>query len=207
MIINKVNPIEVVDSIPKILALTASGEPVDWLTFEETAVYYAKGKVLYSLGSYEVMLRGGINAKTGKQSILKIDTIIALANDISPSKYRNKDPRLTNRTLFERDRNLCAYCGNVYRSKDLTRDHIIPTSKGGRDVWENVVTACCGCNQYKGDRTPEQADMPLLYVPYAPTYNEHLILKNRNILFDQMQYLLGGVSKHSRIFQELNIKN
>lgn len=202
LIQSKENPNEVLESFPRILALTASGEAMDWISYEDAATYYAKGKILYSLGTHEVKLRGGINAKTGQQSVLKIDTIVALANDTSPSKYRNRDPRLTNKTLFERDRNLCGYCGTVFKYKDLTRDHVLPTSKGGKDVWENVVTACCGCNQYKGDKTPEQADMPLLYVPYTPTHNEHLILKNRNVLVDQMEFLLHGVSKNSRVYQD-----
>lgn len=203
MLINKENPIEIVESLPKILCLNKGGEAIDWITYEDAATYKAKGKILWSMGTYEVALRGGTNAKTGKQSVLTLDTIIAIDNDVSPNKYRNRDPRLSNTTLFERDRNLCAYCGTVFRSKALTRDHVHPTSKGGKDVWENVVTACTGCNQTKGDKTPEQADMPLLYVPYTPTHNEHLILKNRNILADQMQFLMTGVSKHSRIFQEL----
>jgi 5-methylcytosine-specific restriction endonuclease McrA len=199
---NKENQSDIIEGFPRILALTASGEPLDWISYEEAATYYAKNKVLYSLGTHEVKLRGGTNAKTGMQSVLQVDTIIALANDTSPSKYRNRDPRLTNKTLFERDRNLCAYCAKVYRQKDLTRDHVMPSSKGGKDAWENVVTACCGCNQYKGDKTPEQADMPLIYVPYTPSHNEHLILKNRNVLKDQMQFLMHGVSKHSRVYQD-----
>lgn len=202
IITSKENPHEITESFPRILALTASGEATDWITYEQAATYYAKGKILYSLGTHEMQLRGGTNAKTGEQSILKIDTIVALANDTSPNKYRTRDPRLSNKTLFERDRNLCAYCGKTHKYKDLTRDHILPSSKGGKDVWENVVTACCACNQWKGDKTPEQADMPLLYVPYTPTHNEHLILKNRNVLCDQMAFLMHGVSKHSRIYQD-----
>ena len=202
MIVSKENPESIIQTFPRILALTASGEAVDWITYEEAAAHYAKGKVLYSLGTHEINVRGGFNSKTGQQSILRIDTIIALANDTSPSKYRKKDPQLTNKALFERDLNMCAYCGSLTRGKDLTRDHVHPTSKGGRDVWENVVTACYSCNQYKGAQTLEQAEMKLLYVPYTPTFNESLILKNRNILADQMEFLKHGVSKHSRVVKE-----
>jgi 5-methylcytosine-specific restriction endonuclease McrA len=203
IITSKENPNDTIESFPRILALTASGEALDWISYEDAATYYAKGKVLYSLGTHEVKLRGGFNAKTGEQSVLKVDTIIALANDTSPSKYRNRDPRLSNKTLFERDRNMCAYCAKVFKYKELTRDHILPSSKGGKDVWENVVTACCSCNQWKGARTPEQAEMKLVYVPYTPTHNENLILKNRNVLADQMEYLMHGVSKHSRVYRDL----
>ena len=52
----------------------------------------------------------------------------------------------------------------------------MPVSKGGRDIWENVVAACFHCNSRKGNRTPQQAGMPLLAVPYRPSWVEHLIL-------------------------------
>lgn len=191
--------IESVDSLPLILALNSGGEAMGWINYERCAFYYAKEKVLWSLGQYEVVLRGGTNAKTGKQSILTMDTIVAIDNGTSPTKFRKLDPLLSNKTLFERDKNICAYCGTDCKRVDLTRDHVTPTSKGGKDTWENVVAACYGCNQYKGDKTPEQANMPLLYIPYTPTYNEHLILQNRRILADQMEFLMKGVSKHSRL--------
>lgn len=199
LILDKENRIETVDSLPLILALNKGGEAMGWINYERCAFYYAKDKIVWSLGKHEVMLRGGTNAKTGLQSILSMDTIVAIDNGVSPTKHRNRDPRLSNKTLFERDRHLCAYCGNSQKRTALTRDHVMPTSKGGLDVWKNVVTACVACNQYKGDKTPEQAGMELLYVPYAPTYNEHLILQNRRILADQMAFLMNGVSKDSRL--------
>jgi hypothetical protein len=191
------------NQLPLILALNSGGEPLNWITYQDSAFYAAKGKILWQTGQYEVLLRGGTNAITGEQSRLVIDTIVALDNNTSPSKYRRDTPALINRELFARDRYLCAYCGTKYFASKLTRDHILPRSKGGPDVWENVVTACRGCNQRKDDRTPEQANMKLLYVPYVPSYNETLILKNRHILEDQMSYLMKGVSKHSRLMTDL----
>ena len=108
---------------------------------------------------------------------------------------------LTNKTLFARDRHTCAFCGNHFFEKNLSRDHIHPVSRGGRDVWTNVVTACIPCNLRKGDKYLSQAGMELLYVPYEPNHYENLILLNRNILQDQMDYLLNGVPKHSRVWQ------
>jgi hypothetical protein len=188
---------------PQILALNKNGEPLKWISHMDSCVHYAKGNILWSLGEYKVNLRGGTNAKTGLQTVMVMDTIVAINNGVSPSKYRKMNPVLTNKTLFERDRNLCAYCGAVFKKADLTRDHIVPSSKGGKDTWENCVTACYHCNQWKADRTPEEAEMKLLYVPYAPSFSEFLILQNRNILACQMDYLLAGVSKHSRIRAEL----
>jgi 5-methylcytosine-specific restriction endonuclease McrA len=76
---------------------------------------------------------------------------------------------------------------------------VMPVSKGGRDRWTNVVTACRHCNMRKADRTPAQARMALRYVPYAPNRHEHFILRNRHILADQMTFLLAGVPATSRL--------
>jgi 5-methylcytosine-specific restriction endonuclease McrA len=111
----------------------------------------------------------------------------------------NNVPPLSNRELFHRDRHLCAYCGGVFSSTRLTRDHITPFSRGGRDTWMNVVTACRSCNERKSDRTPEQAGMELLYAPYVPNRAEYLILTNRRILVDQMEFLSQHVPVQSRL--------
>jgi len=63
----------------------------------------------------------------------------------------------------------------------------------------NVVTACRACNQRKGNRTPEEAHMHLLYAPYVPNRAEFLILANRRILADQMEFLLASVPRSSRL--------
>jgi len=66
--------------------------------------------------------------------------------------------------LLERDRRKCGYCGGLAN----THDHILPRSRGGRDEWMNAIAACGRCNNRKGDRTPEEAGMPLLFKPTIP---------------------------------------
>lgn len=102
-------------------------------------------------------------------------------------------------TLFARDRRVCAYCGGRHAEDHLTMEHVTPLSRGGRQSWMNLVTACRACNHRKGNRTPEEANMPLVYVPYVPNRYEGFILKNRNILTDQMAFLMASVPKHSRL--------
>ena len=192
--------------IPKILLLDSTGNPIDWVGFEEFATLKAKDKIIWTTGTYACTIRGGTNAATGKRTELVMDTIAAVKHDTSKkSKHRNDpsfNPTLTNKMLFERDRYLCAYCGQVYARSKLTRDHIMPVSRGGKDVWTNVVTSCSACNLWKDDRTPEEAEMELLYVPYRPTFHEHLILKNRNCLADQMDFLIKGVSPNSPLYKD-----
>lgn len=71
----------------------------------------------------------------------------------------------------------------------------MPASRGGASAWENCVTACEHCNHRKADRTPEEANMKLLAVPYTPNLAEYLILSNRRILADQMEFLLHFAAK------------
>jgi 5-methylcytosine-specific restriction endonuclease McrA len=108
-------------------------------------------------------------------------------------------PPLSNRELFRRDRQICAYCGGEFSYFRLTRDHILPLSRGGRDGWMNVVTACRHCNGMKRNRTPEEAGIELLYAPYVPNKAEYLILTNRKILSDQMEFLVPHVASGSRV--------
>ena len=84
----------------------------------------------------------------------------------------------------------CPVCGRpLIEGPSVDRHHLVPRSQGGRDTWENCVTACRRCNLDKAGRTPEQAGLRLLYVPYRPVKSEKLILANRHILADQMEYL------------------
>ena len=187
-------------SHPLVLQLDISGNPCRWITFETAAYYYAKDLVAWTPSNDGFTIFGGTNRETCRQSSMDMNTIIAIKGDAgSVRQYRV--PTLTNRALFRRDKNLCAYCGHEFHPEKLTRDHIQPVSRNGADKWTNVVTACGGCNKVKDDRTPEEAKMPLLYLPYAPSRAEHLILMNRNILVDQMEFLMQAVPPNSRLRQ------
>lgn len=182
-----------------ILQVDRAGAPVKWLSLEDAALHEAKGHVAWSLGTPCMTLRGGVNAKSGLQSTLELRPIIS----VKDSKYvaqAYKTPPLTRNQVFRRDRHTCAYCGQVFKEDNLTLDHVYPKSRGGRDSWQNLASACKRCNGVKDCRTPEEAKMPLLYVPYTPCINEAFILRNRSILFDQMEFLSGGIPKHSRIW-------
>jgi hypothetical protein len=74
----------------------------------------------------------------------------------------------TRRAVFIRDDFTCAYCGKFVKDSKATVDHLIPKSRGGKWCWENLVTACSECNQRKGNRTPEEAGMELLFKPKRP---------------------------------------
>lgn len=184
---------------PLVLKLDVSGHPREWINYEQAAYYYAKGLVAWTIGTKGYTLHGGKSRMTGLRSFMDVDTIIAVRNEKEMKhEVLFRVPTLTNKGLFRRDHSICAYCGEVFSYDHLTRDHVIPRSRNGKDVWTNVVSACGPCNKHKDNRTPEEANMKLLYVPYAPNRAEHLLLMNRTILADQMEFLLARVGKESR---------
>lgn len=187
---------------PLILRLDVAGSPVRWVPWQDAVNLYAREMIAWTAGESLFTFHGGINRATGKRSTVKINSIIAVKRSNQLKQAKRTIPPLTNRELFLRDAHLCMYCGNKYRESLLTRDHIIPISKGGKDRWSNVVTACRHCNTRKANRTPENANMPLLAIPFIPNWAEYLALSNRRILADQMDFLKTQFSGRSMLLNE-----
>jgi len=183
----------------RILKLDAGGRPIAWITREDGALLYCREQVAWEAGAEEVVLRGGYSRRTGLRSVLRVNSIVATTSiDKAADGWAGK-PALTNPRLFRRDDYMCLYCGEVLPPSLLTRDHVVPISAGGRDEWENVVTACRPCNHRKANHALALIDMRLLAVPYAPNRAEGLILENRRILADQMAFLRTRVGSTSRL--------
>ncbi|WP_374675625.1 HNH endonuclease [Ideonella sp.] len=182
----------------EVLQLDVSGRPQAWMTVREAAVLYASDSIAWTLGQTCSVLRGGVQRATGLPSRIEVHPIIAVRGAI-PSRAWRVSPALTNPKLFSRDRGICAYCGHRFAYDDLTREHIVPVSRGGADSWMNCITACRACNGRKADRLPEEARMNLLYLPYVPSLHEDMILRGRRILVDQMDFLLASVPRSSRL--------
>ena len=186
---------------PLILALDVAGNPHQWINHEQAAYYYTKKLVAWDFGTEGCVLHGGTSRITNEQSRLAMSSIIAIkGKTLRPEAMAKYNvPALSNPTLFRRDRHLCAYCGNVFHEAELTRDHVIPSSRKGENTWMNCVTSCKRCNNLKGDRTPEEFGYELLYLPYIPNRAEYLLLTNRNVLADQQEFLMSRVPDHSRL--------
>ena len=88
---------------------------------------------------------------------------------------------------------------------ELSRDHVTPMSRKGRDGWNNVVTACRRCNHHKGAHLPEEVGMELLAVPFTPSYAEYIYLQGRRILADQMEFLKAHFPRRSPMHQRLHL--
>ncbi|TNF88341.1 MAG: HNH endonuclease [Gammaproteobacteria bacterium] len=179
-----------------VLALDRAGNPSAWLDNEMAVHLVATDRVLAPLGWHSRVIYGGTNAVSGLRSSIEICSILLTNARVQQRRWqRDYTAPLTNRALFARDGYLCLYCGQPFSARALTRDHILPVSRGGRNVWTNVASACRSCNQRKNNRTPAEWGVELIAVPYAPCYAEHLILNSKNILADQMEFLRARVRR------------
>jgi hypothetical protein len=187
------------------LRTDVSGMPLEWIDYREAVRLYYTGQVAYSSGSTLYQIRGGTNARSGLPSLLEVHSIIATTGQFARAGALrgNYVPPLNNETLFRRDGYLCMYCGMRFHSAQLSRDHVRPFFLGGLDCWNNVVTACRRCNNAKAARTPEQAGMQLLAVPFTPTYAEYIYLKGRRVLADQMEYLIAHFPRSSPLHRRI----
>lgn len=165
------------------LALNASWEPL-------TLVPPRRAIRLVLDRKAEVLEEDGARPVRSEFTALPTPTVIRLVRYVHvPRRFRRQ---VTNIFLFARDDYHCQYCGRHRRElrgrEFLTRDHVLPTSRGGENIWENVVTACSPCNNRKGDRTPDEARMPLLTAPGEPN-QVHLVWAVRRVTPAQARYI------------------
>ena len=114
----------------------------------------------------------------------------AFPSIIRLNRYINlpyKKVALSRQNIFKRDGHQCVYCGT---RDNLTLDHVTPRSRGGRDSWHNLVTACQRCNTEKGDRTPEEAEMTMAHKPFRPSFIMYLRDFNGKVVDEWKPYLL-----------------
>ena len=188
------------DRVPRILRLDIAGQPVEWVSWQEAVCLYAREIVVWTLGDAVLRIRGGYSRVTSAPSSLEIHSIIACDGKVVPPP--KGVPPLTNEALFRRDLSVCLYCGKRFPDGELTRDHVVPISRRGRDVWDNVVAACKRCNHFKGNRLLEDCGLELLALPYVPNFAEYLALTNSGrILGDQMDFLRKSFGRQSRLLQ------
>lgn len=186
---------------PLILRLDVTGRPQRWIAWPRAVILGCRQMIAWDAGETRLTFTGGVNRITGERSQVSVSSIIAVRGRERGADSRKLVPPLSNRELFQRDARMCMYCGARCPETLLTRDHLIPLSRGGQNTWSNVVAACRPCNHAKGARTPEEAGMSLLAVPYVPNRAEYLVLSNRRILADQMGFLRQRFSRRARFIE------
>lgn len=141
----------------RILVLNAGYEPLGLTSIR-------RGVVLVQSDTADTVIASSLFLRTPSRPV-PVPSVIRLRRMIRRPLGRLS---LNRHNILRRDKYTCQYCGA--KGKLLTIDHVLPKSRGGRDTWENLVTACLRCNTRKGDRTPEEAGMPLLKKPRPPSY-------------------------------------
>jgi 5-methylcytosine-specific restriction endonuclease McrA len=142
--------------VQQVLVLNASYEPLNVCSVRRATVLVFKGKAEI-LESLEQPLVAASSTYPWPH-VIRLVTYVRV-----PRAVKRK---ISRRALFARDGWKCVYCGNAHGR--LTLDHVVPRSKGGDSVWENVVTSCAPCNLKKGNRAPEEIGMVLHKQPKAP---------------------------------------
>lgn len=140
----------------QVLVLNASYEPLNVTTLRRAHVLVFKGKA-------EVLEELRQPLRSASTTFPWPHVIRLLSFVRVPRAVKRK---ISRKALFARDGYRCAYCGSNGR---LTLDHVVPRSRGGDSVWENVVTSCAPCNLRKGNRLPEELEMRMLVTPRVPT--------------------------------------
>jgi len=143
-----------------VLLLNNSEEVVNLIPWQRAVQLICSGKAIKPHGHeefYEIPTTSGI---------FKLPTAVVLIRYVH-IPYKNAS--LSRKNIMKRDENRCQYCGKTLRGETETLDHVIPSSRGGKHTWTNVVAACKPCNTHKADRTPEEANMKLLRKPTIPT--------------------------------------
>lgn len=143
----------------QVLLLNISYEPLKIINWKKAITMLCLGKV-------EVIEEYGRDIHSISFTI-KLPAVVRLLKVV---KRNNSPVKFSRQNIYIRDRYKCQYCGRKFPAEDLTYDHIIPKSRGGKTKWENIVTCCMQCNRKKGGRTPREASMKLIRKPVIPTW-------------------------------------
>ena len=147
----------------RVLLLSTSYEPlsiIDW----------KKAITLLTLGKVEVVDEYDRAIRSVRFSI-RLPSILRLLKHV---KYRNRRVKFSRQNIYLRDHTRCQYCGTRFPTEELTYDHVVPSSRGGKTTWDNIVTSCIQCNKRKGGRTPQEAGLRLRKKPSEPTWVPYL---------------------------------
>ena len=152
-----------------VLVLNQNYQPLNVCNVRRAIVLLGRGKA-------EIIINGRGHIRT-ISLLVQVPSVIRLVYMVRRPLVRR---RLSRRAIFYRDGFRCQYCGK--ESKNMTLDHIMPRSRGGPHVWENVVSACIPCNHRKAGLTPKEANMRMLKKPTAPRPNPYYMFHHRSIL-------------------------
>ncbi|MCD6307345.1 MAG: HNH endonuclease [Deltaproteobacteria bacterium] len=143
----------------QVLLLNVTYEPLKIINWK-------KAVTLSILGKVEVLEEYGREIHSVSFTI-RLPAVVRLLRMVKKPKTSVKFSR---QNIYARDKYRCQYCGRRFPVEELSYDHVIPKSRGGKTVWSNIVTCCMTCNRKKGGRTPKEANMTLIRQPARPAW-------------------------------------
>lgn len=141
------------------LLLNATYEPLSIVSWKKAITMVLLGKA-QAIEKHDCRIRSASDSWA-------LPSVLRLFRRVNIPRRKIRFSRLN---VYRRDNFTCQYCGVESPADDLTFDHVMPRSRGGDTGWTNIVTACPTCNRKKGDRTPEEAEMPLMSEPKQPQW-------------------------------------
>ncbi len=173
-----------------VLELNASYEAISIVSAQRAFTLLAKGVAVMEETST-------VSINSGRRSFL-VPSVIRL---VSYRRIPRRTRTLSRKGILARDRHTCQYCLSEDSPAKLTLDHIIPRSRGGLNAWENMVAACFGCNNRKGDRTPDEAGMPLARYPkpFSIHTSRHLLRDSGAEQQSWQKYLYYESQSHENV--------
>jgi len=142
-----------------VLVLNASFEPLN-------VINWKRALKLVFLQKVEVLQESDREVHAARIA-MRVPAVVRLTRFV---RFRRWDVKFSRENIYTRDKYQCQYCGDKLDARDLTCDHVVPRSKGGRSEWTNIVTCCRPCNRRKGDQTPAAAGLRLIKRPARPSW-------------------------------------
>ena len=139
------------------LLLSCGRDPVALISWKRALTLFFSGKVEI-LEEYDKEVRS-------VSFVMRVPAVVKLLHKIP---WLKRDVKFSRANIYARDEFTCQYCGEEKGSEELNLDHVVPRAQDGKTSWTNIVTSCIPCNLKKGNRTPMQAEMPLLREPIHP---------------------------------------
>ncbi len=150
----------------QVLLLNISYEPIRLLQWKTAVSAWVTGKVEI-ISTYSNIPLRSMSIQMEMPAVVRLTSFYHRFSEVvTLDRYH----------VYTRDQFTCQYCRQKFREAELTYDHVLPRSRGGKTNWYNIVTACVACNQLKADLTPEEAQMPLLKKPVKPTWMPQLLV-------------------------------
>jgi len=154
------------------LLLSQGYEPLQIISWQRALTLHALAKVDV-VASYDAEVRA-------VSLVVRVPAVVRLRKAFP---RRARPVKFSRVNIYARDGYRCQYCGATCTVSELTYDHVIPRSRGGRTTWENIVSACYACNRRKANRTPAEAGMALRKRPVRPTWipARQIIVSTRSV--------------------------